>query len=316
MPTHVYKKHDFPCRLPLDEGVLPHLTSALFEVAVQPMILLDAVGRIRSANRAFLKLLSKREEDILKKGFSSLLEGYEDKQSVYQKFMENLLKYDKWEGELIHRRDSGELIHGQAYFFALDYPKDAASYYIGFYHQTEVPPQSLDEKLHLHMDRTTHLNTTPIFLEKLAHTILREKKRGGVLTVFYLDIYQMGHFNETYGLLRGDCLLHNFSEALGQALPKDSLLSRVGGDSFAFVLHDLRNHSETHRQLEDILTSVEEHTHFRTDLSMPILHIGGASYPDSGDEAQTLYKYAKHASDLARAHPTTHVVYHKKQRES
>ena len=315
MPSHVHKKHSFPCQLPLDEGVLPHLTSALFEVATQPMILLDSVGRIRSVNRAFLKMFGKNERDMLNVSFANLIEGKEDSQKIYHDFFSNLLKNEKWEGSFMHRRQSGELLQAEAYFFALDYPKDSASYYIGFYHQTETPPESLIEKKHLHFDPITTLETTPLFLEKLDQSLLRAKKKNHALTLFYLDIYQMTHFNETYGLVRGDCLIQKFAKALKETLPKDSLLSRVGGDSFAFVLHDSETHSETHKILEDILTAVEEHTHFRTDLSLPILHIGGASYPDSGDTATVLFKHAKQASDLARAYPRTHVVYHKKQKD-
>ncbi len=310
MPKHIYKKHSFPCSLPLDEGVLPHLTSAVFEVAHQPMILLDSVGRIRSVNRAFFQMLNSNETNLNGKPFLSLFENV-DSENSFRIFFKALSENSQWEGEITHRKNNGELINVSSYFFELDYPKDSSAYFIGFYH---TRPESLETKNHKHIDEITSLSTTPIFLEKLDHSLSLAKKRNETLTVFYLDIYQMSHFNQTYGLTHGDLLLTRFATALRDALPNDSILSRVGGDSFSFVLHGSDSHSETHQFLENILTAIEEQTHFRTDLSMPILHIGACSFPDSTTSAENLFKLAKDGSNMARTYPQTHIVYHKKQK--
>ena len=280
-------------------------------VANQPMVLLDSVGKIRSINRAFFRMLNSNESAIKDKFFRDFFESSE-KIDLFRDFFKDLLANSSWEGTLTHRRNGGELIKVSAYFFELDYPRDSSSYFIGFYHIVDFPPNSLEAKSHLHLDVTTNLSTTPLFLEKLKHSLVLAKKRNETLTVFYLDIYQMNHFNQTYGLIHGDLLLKRFSQALGEALPNDSILSRVGGDAFAFVLHDSKSQEETHKFLENILTTVENQTHFQTDLSIPILHIGACSYPTSTDSAEKLFELAKHSSDLARAYPKTHIVYHKK----
>ncbi|MHA1541091.1 MAG: diguanylate cyclase domain-containing protein [Alphaproteobacteria bacterium] len=310
MPKHIYKKHSFPCSLPLDEAVLPHLTSAVFEVAHQPMILLDSVGRIRSVNRAFFQMINSNEDAIRGKSFKELFENTEED---FKNFFAQLLANSSWEGNLTHRRKGGELIEASAYFFELDYPKDTSAYFIGFYHVDDFPPDSLEAKNHLHSDSITDLSTTPLFLEKLDHSLTLAKKRDESLTVFYLDIYQMSHFNQTYGLTHGDFLLKKFAKALTEALPNDAILSRVGGDAFAFALHNSTEHADTHKFLENILASVERQTFFQTEQSLPILHIGACSYPTSTDSAKKLFELAKHSSDLARAYPKTHIVYHKKQ---
>lgn len=313
MPKHVHKKHHFPCSLPLDEGVLPHLTSAVFEVAHQPMVLLDSVGRIRSANRAFFQMLGEREGALNNQPFSNLFEDGKS-QDQFRSFFKDLLANAQWEGKLTHRKSDGHLIELPAYFFGVDYPQDSFAYFIGFYHPKSHPPYALDLRTHHHVDTLTSLQTTGLFIEKLSHSLDLAKKSHEVLTVFYMDVYQMSHFNQTYGLTHGDFLLKRFTTAMIEALPKDALFSRVGGDSFAFVLHNSHLHEDTHDFIEHVLTTVEEHSHFRTDLSMPILHIGAASYPDSALDAKKLFELAKHSSDLARAHPQTHIVYHKRQR--
>ncbi len=310
MPKHIYKKHSFPCSLPLDEAILPHLTSAVFEIAHQPMILLDSVGRIHSVNRAFYKMINSNEDAIKGKSFREL---FESKEEDFKDFFAKLLANSSWEGTLKHRRKGGELINASAYFFELDYQKDTSIYFIGFYHIDDFPPDSLEIKKHLHADATTNLSTTPLFLEKLDHSLTLAKKRNESLTVFYLDIYQMSHFNQTYGLTHGDFLLKKFAKALAETLPNDAILSRVGGDAFAFVLHDSTEQADTHQFLENILASVEKQTFFQTEVSMPILHIGACSYPTSTDTAKKLFELAKHSSNLARAYPKTHIVYHKKQ---
>ncbi|MBN2779903.1 MAG: sensor domain-containing diguanylate cyclase [Alphaproteobacteria bacterium] len=310
MPKHVYKKHTFPCSLPLDEGVLPHLTSAVFEVAHQPMVLLDSVGRIRSANRAFFQMLGLREDTLNNQPFSMLFEEGKS-QDQFRRFFKDLLANAQWEGNLTHRKDDGHLINMPAYFFGVDYPKDSFAYFIGFYHTKDHLSYAMDFKPHERFDPLTDLQTTPLFIEKMTHSLDLAKKRHESLTVFYMDLYQMSHFNQTYGLTHGDLLLKRFAKAMLEALPGDALFSRVGGDAFAFVLHNSYTQEDTHSFIEEVLTTVEEHTHFRTDLSMPILHIGAASYPDSAIDAKKLFEYAKHSSDLARAKPQTNIVYHK-----
>ncbi|MHA1550222.1 MAG: GGDEF domain-containing protein, partial [Alphaproteobacteria bacterium] len=251
-------------------------------------------------------MLNLQSRSFNRKSFPDFLEH---NKKDFGTFFSELQKNRQWEGELTHRHSNGELIKTEAYFFGLDFPKDSDSYFIGFYHKKN----DLGQLQHSHTDVITDLPITAMFLEKLNHSLDLAKKRNEPLTVFYLDIHQMSEFNQTYGLTHGDLLITHFAKKLKEVLPVDSILSRVGGDSFAFLLHDIKTHRDTHDFIENVLTSVEEDTRFRTDLSMPILHIGACSYPDSTDIGEKLFSLAKNSSDLARTHNKTNIVYHKKQ---
>lgn len=119
------------------------------------------------------------------------------------------------------------------------------------------------------------------------------------LIVFYIDIDDFKHINDSYGHAAGDELLRLFAARLKAGLRDSDLTARLGGDEFAAILmHTNLSHARaTADALVDSLSSpyVVAGVTITTSAS-----IGIAGYPDSAATAELLLRQADAAMYRAK----------------
>ena len=74
----------------------------------------------------------------------------------------------------------------------------------------------------------------------------------------FLDIDHFKFINDQYGHHIGDLLLQNISQKLSAILREDDLISRMGGDEFAIILHDIPTKINAVNVAQKILAAVSE----------------------------------------------------------
>jgi len=141
---------------------------------------------------------------------------------------------------------------------------------------------------------TTLLNRAG-FLNVLTTAVERGHRDQYSLAVMYLDLDGFKHVNDSMGHAQGDLLLRRVAERLRDALRTSDTLARIGGDEFTILLDRLQTVDDTARIAEKILTVVE--TPVMIDMNEVIVSasIGIATFPDCGDNVETLMK----AADIA-----------------
>jgi diguanylate cyclase (GGDEF)-like protein/PAS domain S-box-containing protein len=102
-------------------------------------------------------------------------------------------------------------------------------------------------------DSLTGLPNRLLFLERLAHAILRARRRDGYLfAVLFLDLDRFKVVNDSLGHHVGDELLVVVAKRLQACLRPEDSVARLGGDEFAILLEDVSDVSDATRVAERI----------------------------------------------------------------
>jgi diguanylate cyclase (GGDEF)-like protein/PAS domain S-box-containing protein len=94
-------------------------------------------------------------------------------------------------------------------------------------------------------DALTRLPNRALFMDRLGHSIEREKRNDNFLfAVVFLDMDRFKVLNDSLGHTAGDKLLITISRRLADSLRPGDTVARLGGDEFAILLEDLKDRNE------------------------------------------------------------------------
>lgn len=149
-------------------------------------------------------------------------------------------------------------------------------------------------------DRLTGLPNRFLFKERAKLMIDLAKREGNFTAIIFMDLDNFKLVNDTVGHEGGDYLLQEVAQSLTGAVRKTDTVARFGGDEFMIALGDMGSQ-------EDILTIARKIIHL---FSAPFnikgqdfivtASAGIATYPQGGEDVETLIKNADHAMYKAK----------------
>jgi diguanylate cyclase (GGDEF)-like protein/PAS domain S-box-containing protein len=137
---------------------------------------------------------------------------------------------------------------------------------------------------------------TDALLDRLA---LARKSKGG-FSVLFLDMNNFKEVNDTRGHHVGDELLKAAAQRLRDQLRESDLVARVGGDEFALLTPTGSSLGGAQRVAENILQAFEEPFCLGDDLISTGISVGIATFPDHGEDADSLMRQADAAMYAAK----------------
>ena len=84
-------------------------------------------------------------------------------------------------------------------------------------------------------DPLTHLWNKKAFNQKLEVEIDRSRRHQQNMALIFIDLDKFKSFNDAYGQLMGDKLLHDFTQILKTHCRKTDIIGRFGGDEFVII---------------------------------------------------------------------------------
>ncbi|MDY8111186.1 EAL domain-containing protein [Fulvimarina sp. 2208YS6-2-32] len=138
-------------------------------------------------------------------------------------------------------------------------------------------------------DALTGLPNRQHLQDHLSHAIDQTKRDAGAFSVLIVDLDHFKDINDTLGHDAGDAVLQITASRLQAAVTADDFVARLGGDEFAILLAST---SELHLRTKTILTALREPFMFDGRTLESRASIGMARYPDDGQTACELMKYA------------------------
>lgn len=140
-------------------------------------------------------------------------------------------------------------------------------------------------------DPLTDLPNRSRFFEYLETGIAGVHERHGIALLF-VDIDNFKLINDTHGHKSGDEVLRQIATRLQDGLRRGAVLSRLAGDEFTILLHNLRNMEEAEGIAERVLESLSETMTFN-DSTFAISPSIGVAYTESPEiEADELLNQA------------------------
>jgi diguanylate cyclase (GGDEF)-like protein len=100
-------------------------------------------------------------------------------------------------------------------------------------------PRRLDQLIReAFRDSLTGLPNRALFMDRLAHALMRAERGGANLAVLFLDLDRFKILNETLGHEVGDRLLLEVGHRIATCLRPEDTVARLGGDEFGLLLED------------------------------------------------------------------------------
>jgi len=174
--------------------------------------------------------------------------------------------------------------------------------------QYAIERKRLEERLqHLAThDDLTNLPNRRLFQDRMAHAIeharrgRKDRNEKWEMAIVLLDLDNFKSVNDSLGHAQGDLLLQAVAQRLQKSIRKADSLARMGGDEFTLIFENLtgkRDAAILARKIQAVFLRP-----FQTgDQTLEITaSIGISLYPNEGEDADALLKYADIAMYIAK----------------
>lgn len=141
-------------------------------------------------------------------------------------------------------------------------------------------------------DPLTGLKNRTIFTDIISESIEKAKKIDKQLSLMYIDIDHFKSINDTLGHNVGDELLKEFAYRLRNAVRKDDVACRIGGDEFLVLLLNVPNQTEVKNIAERILTAFQSPFIVNGEAVTLTVSIGISVFPNDGFIGRDLIHHA------------------------
>jgi diguanylate cyclase (GGDEF)-like protein/PAS domain S-box-containing protein len=200
----------------------------------------------------------------------------------------------RWQGEVWNVRKNGELYTVRLSLSAVhDERRDAVSHYVAVFN--DISPYKVHEEWLKHLathDSLTSLPNRTEFERCCREAMARARRQGRRLAVLYIDLDKFKPVNDTYGHVAGDELLQVLSVRMQQMMRETDIVARIGGDEFSVLLADLDDVSRSYIVACKLLDMLSQPVVSQRGTHTVGASIGISTYPDDGNDPQTLLRLA------------------------
>ncbi|MEO5346598.1 MAG: EAL domain-containing protein [Magnetococcus sp. YQC-9] len=276
------------------------LTAKVFENAVEGVLVTDRAGMIVSVNPAFSVITGYQADEALGRTPAMLQSGIHDAAFYSQMWHDLLSNEGSWRGEIWNRRKNGEAHPVWESITTIRDRNQMITHFVAVFQDLTAIKRS-EEALHFrtYHDSLTGLPNRALFQDRLRQAIGQSGRSDDKVMVLVFDMDLFKNVNNSLGHTVGDRLLKGVAERLQHFVREGDTVSRLGGDTFGFILRGIRNTQDVGvvgRKLADALSKpfyIDEHELFIT------ASMGVTLCPEDGDEADLLIRNADMA--VARA---------------
>ena len=158
-------------------------------------------------------------------------------------------------------------------------------------------------------DSLTGLPNRILFQDRLRQQILVSARSASRFPVFVMDIDRFKEVNDSFGHETGDRLLVAVGERIEGALRESDTVARFGGDEFALLIPTADTDEKAMMVARKVRTAFEAPFELQGVMVNVEGSIGIATFPDNGEDPQTLIKHADEAMYVAKRDNSGYEMY-------
>jgi diguanylate cyclase (GGDEF)-like protein/PAS domain S-box-containing protein len=200
----------------------------------------------------------------------------------------------RWEGEVWNVRKNGELYTVRLSLSAVhDEGRETVSHYVAVFN--DISPHKVQEEWLKHLathDPLTGLPNRTEFERCCREAMARARRQRRRVAVLYIDLDKFKPVNDTYGHVAGDELLQVLSVRMQKMMRETDIVARIGGDEFSVLLADLDDVSRSYIVACKLLDMLSQPVVSQRGTHTVGASIGISTYPDDGNDPQTLLRLA------------------------
>ncbi|MHB8138726.1 MAG: sensor domain-containing protein [Smithellaceae bacterium] len=263
---------------------------------------------IIEANKVLCKLLGYTEEELIGKNtedITSVEDREKSKELLGQLFANSIpvfrmeKRYVKKDGDILWAHTTISAIHGQ----------DGNVLYGLAIIEDLTESRKAAEKIHLlaYYDGLTGLPNRTLHKELMRRAIEYARRHKEIFATIYIGLDNIQRINDTLGHSTGDILLKAVADRLTTSLRKsdyvarsnkaetENTVSRVGGDEFIILAHDLSEAQDAAKTVRRLLAEMSAPYDLNGREVFITVSIGISLYPDDGTDVEDLLKNAEKA---------------------
>ncbi len=158
-------------------------------------------------------------------------------------------------------------------------------------------------------DPLTELANRRALDDELACCVARRNRRGGPVSLMFLDVDHFKKLNDRHGHVAGDTVLRNLARVLQATMRQTDLVARFGGEEFAIVLPDT-NIDEARQAAVRVRDAAREATFTYEKTRLPVTISVGVAELLAGEDAATLLARADEAVYASKEAGRDRAYYH------
>jgi diguanylate cyclase (GGDEF)-like protein/PAS domain S-box-containing protein len=161
------------------------------------------------------------------------------------------------------------------------------------FHDVSMARAMVLEMSHLAQhDVLTDLPNRLMLNDRLTQAISLARRNHHQLAVLFLDLDGFKNINDSLGHFVGDKLLQSVATRLSASVRKSDTVSRQGGDEFVILLPEVAHAEDAATSAAKIITELKKVHSVGEHCLRVTASIGISTYPDNGEDAETLIKNA------------------------
>ncbi len=256
-----------------------------------------------TVNPAFTRVTGWEQDDVAGQP-TALLNSSQHPMEHYLAMRAELQHSGHWRGEVWLRRKDGEEFLSRAELSEVCDANAVRTHFVSVITDITDRKRAEQELRYLaNYDALTGLPNRTLLSERIGHAIVRAQRTSRKIAVLFLDLDRFKHVNDSMGHAAGDRMLKAAGSRLRQVVREGDSVARIGGDEFTIVLEDISASAEAERIAEKVIAAFEEPLELDSGQEIVISpSIGISLYPDHGQSASDLLKFADTAMYQAKDH--------------
>jgi len=270
------------------------------------ILIADIAGRILRVNRAFSDITGYSADEAVGKPASMLMS--EEHDSVFPRaVLASLERAGSWEGEIYSRRKSGELYPIWQSITQVKSDAGRVTHFVCHFQDISERKQVQARIEHLaYHDPLTELPNRSLLLDRLQQALARNRRRGLLGALLFIDLDRFKNINDSLGHRVGDLLLREVGACVAGEIRSEDTVARLGGDEFVVLLAELgKNRDSAPREARAFAEKI--HAAISRDFNVAgyALRVGAsvgvAVFPEGSETADDVLRHADIAMYRAKA---------------
>ncbi|MEQ6289010.1 PAS domain S-box protein [Vogesella sp. GCM10023246] len=287
------------------------LANSVYETIDEAIMVVDPDSRILAVNPAFEKITGFRSDEIIGQD-PKLMRASRQPEAFYQEVWRTILDTGGWHGEMWYQRKNGSdypllmsvnTIHGE---------DGQVLRRIAVFADITAKKMAEEQINYLaHHDLLTGLPNRALYADRLTLALATARRHQTRLALLYIDLDNFKPVNDSLGHAVGDKLLKLVAKRMLECVRESDTIARIGGDEFVVMLPAIHAASDAQQVAEKIRATLAET--FAVD-GHPLAissSIGGAVYPEDGDDENKLIQNADAAMYLAKKKGRNQVCFYR-----
>lgn len=275
-------------------------SAAVFESTADGVIVTDVDKKIIAVNKAFTEISGYSDREALGRQ-PSFRRSERQNEQYYIDMWASIRQHGRWQGEIWNRRKSGEVYPEWMTISTVRDADNNITNYVAVFSDITNIKRSQSQLDHMaHHDPLTDLPNRTLFDDRLSQAINRARRHDSSIAILFIDLDRFKNVNDTLGHPVGDVLLQDVAKRLLGLLREQDTVARLGGDEFIILIEDMDKPDVAEAVASKVIDAIAHPFTFKSQELYIGASIGISIFPDDGDNAETLIKYADAAMYRAK----------------